>query len=170
VPVPFSLPDNPIRHWKVDRIEAVELTEFRFERPADFNLQEHFAGSFGVYQGDGDVQVKIRFSPTVARYVEEKTWHSTQRLARQSDGSLLASFRLDGVEEIKRWVLSFGQHAVVLEPEELRRAIAGELEAMRGAYGLPLGTGQNAGDGRKAIRPAPSRDGRPAPGKTGVMR
>ena len=161
---PAPADDNPIRHWKLDRIEAVELTEFRFERPADFNLQEHFAGSFGIYQGDGDVCVKIRFSPTVARYVEEKRWHATQRLTRQPDGSLLASFHLDGVEEIKRWVFSFGQHAVVLEPEELREAIAGELEALRGAYRLPPAACATVGDKSIAVCRAPRRGGRRARG------
>ena len=38
-------------------------------------------------------------------------------------------------EEIKRWILSFGRHAVVLEPEELRREIREELGAMSAAYG-----------------------------------
>ena len=34
---------------------------------------------------------------------------------------MLAEFDLSDTEEIKRWIMSFGQHAVVLEPEQLRR-------------------------------------------------
>jgi len=48
--------------------------------------------------------------------------------------SLLAEFRLLTTEEIKRWILSFGKHAVVLEPEELRAEIVGELDAVRELY------------------------------------
>ncbi|MCC7084543.1 MAG: WYL domain-containing protein [Pirellulales bacterium] len=53
---------------------------------------------------------------------------------KQKDGSLLAEFQLSSIEEIKRWVLSFGRNAVVLEPEELRRDLASEISAMRSAY------------------------------------
>lgn len=125
---------NAVRHWKVNRIEEVELSELRFNRPAEFDLVGHFAKSFGVFQGDGDVHVKVRFARPVARYVSESKWHASQKLLRQKDGGVLAEFDLSSTEEIKRWILSFGQHAVVEEPEELRAAIVAELTALRGAY------------------------------------
>jgi proteasome accessory factor B len=118
---------DEIRHWKVDRIEDAKLEELRFNRPDGFDLQQHFANSFGVFHGDGAVHVKVRFSPTVARYVQESTWHASQKLTKHKDGSLLAEFDLGDTEEIMRWILSFGRHAVVLEPEALRMAILGEL-------------------------------------------
>jgi proteasome accessory factor B len=143
---------NPQReqvcHWKVDRIERAEIDEFRFQRPADFELQEHLASSFGIYHGDGaaEVRIRVRFSSAVARYVEESQWHSSQRLTKERDGSLLAEFCLDNTEEIKRWVMSFGPHAVVVEPETLRREILAELQSLLAAYG-----------GRKAASPSQQR-------------
>ena len=124
-------------HWKVDRIEKAEIDDFRFQRPADFDLQRHLAGSFGIYHGDGDASVciRVRFSPAVARYVEESHWHASQKLTKERDGNLLAEFCLDETEEIKRWIMSFGQHAIVLEPEQLRREILLELHALVAAYG-----------------------------------
>ena len=128
-------PDHDeIRHWKVDRIEDAEATQVHFNRPEDFDLHEHLAKSFGVYHGDGDVHVKVRFSPAVARYVEESNWHASQELTRQKDGSVVAEFDLDDAEEIKRWILSFGKHAVVLRPDELRQEIVEELAALTAAY------------------------------------
>jgi predicted DNA-binding transcriptional regulator YafY len=121
---------DEIRHWKVNRIEEAELTEFRFQRPEDFDLPTHFAKSFGVFHGEGDYRVRIRFSPAVARYVEESRWHPSQKLARQADGGLIAEFRLGDTEEIMRWALSFGRHAEVLEPEALRTAMSEEAAAM----------------------------------------
>jgi proteasome accessory factor B len=132
---------NPQReqvcHWKVDRIEKAEVDDFRFQRPEDFDLQQHLAGSFGIYHGDGDASicVRVRFSPAVARYVEESQWHASQKLTKDRDGSLLAEFHLDETAEIKRWIMSFGQHAVVLEPEQLRREILTELRWLVDAYG-----------------------------------
>lgn len=124
-------PDHDeIRHYKVDRIEEVDVTALPFNRPGDFDLDKHLAGSFGVFQGRGNVTVKVRFAPTVARYVSESRWHESQQLAKQRDGGLTATFELSNTEEIGRWILSFGKHALVLEPKELRERIADEAEAI----------------------------------------
>lgn len=123
-----------IRHWKVRRIAAADLSDRTFRMPADFDIHQHFAKSFGVFHGDGDVVVRVRFAATVARYVGEAQWHESQKLTRQRDGGLIAEFHLDGFEEIKRWILSFGRFAQVLEPEPLRREIAEELRQMNAIY------------------------------------
>ncbi len=137
-------PDHQmIRHWKVDRIEQAEVTKFPFNRPVDFDLQQHLRGSFGVFHGDGDICVKVRFTPTVARYVAESRWHESQQLARQKDGSVLAEFHLSTTEEIKRWLLSFGRHAEVLEPEELRKGIATELLCLLETYSAVSDSGRS---------------------------
>lgn len=119
---------NENRHWKVDRIEEAEITKIPFHLPAGFDVQEHLRASFGIYLGRGDVRVEVRFSPTVARYVQESTWHETQKLTVQKDGSLLVRFRLSDTEEIKRWVLSFGEEAEVVEPRSLRQEITEDCD------------------------------------------
>lgn len=152
---------NPQRervcHWKVDRIEKADVEEIRFQRPEDFDLQRHLAGSFGIYHGDGDasVCVRVRFSPAVARYVEESQWHASQRLNKERDGGLLVEFCLDNTEEIKRWVMSFGQHAVVLAPEKLRQEILAELQSLLAAYGAVTS------ESSSRTRAAPVRGKRP---------
>jgi proteasome accessory factor B len=61
--------------------------------------------------------------PAVARYAQEATWHPSQKLVKQKDGSVLASFQLNSIEEIKRWLLTFGRQVVVQEPAQLREAL-----------------------------------------------
>ena len=39
------------------------------------------------------------------------------------------------LQDVRNWVLSWGRHAVVLEPEELREEISEEAAAMLGMYG-----------------------------------
>ena len=67
--------------------------------------------------------VKVRISPGWARWVGEKIWHESQKAQKKGDGSLELTFRVAGLDEIKRWILSFGPEAVVLEPETLRNMI-----------------------------------------------
>jgi len=118
------------------------VTAFHFQRPEDFDLHEHFARSFGVFHGGGEVHVKIRFSAEAARYVQESKWHPSQQLSPQADGSLVAEFDLDGTEEIKRWVLSFGRWAEVVEPKELRHELGQEIEGLVARYPRTPATAQ----------------------------
>jgi predicted DNA-binding transcriptional regulator YafY len=130
--------EDKVKHYKVDRIEEVEVSSFPFQRPPDFDLASHLSGSFGIFHGEGDVTVTIRFMHAVARYVLERQWHPSQKLTKQRDGTLLAEFRLSCTEEIKSWVLGFGGQAIVLEPEELRDEIAREARALCAAYEADL--------------------------------
>jgi proteasome accessory factor B len=141
-----------VRHFKVDRIAHAEVTEFPFRRRADFDLAAHFGGSFGVFHGDGDVHVVVRFLPAVARYVQEAKWHASQKLAKQRDGSLVAEFRLSTTDEIKHWVMSFGRQAVVVEPDALRREVAEEARAMAEAHEAD-GTMKSQSKGRRRRAP-----------------
>jgi proteasome accessory factor B len=144
--VAFSRDHGEVRHFKLDRVAEAHVGEFPFEPPADFDLQAHLAGSWGVYGATGDVRVRARFQAAAARYVEEGRWHASQRLSPERDGSLVAEFRLSGTEEIKRWLLSFGQQVEVLEPAELREEIVDELASTSRNY---------TGKSRRIRRPVP---------------
>lgn len=122
------------RMFKVNRIEAANKTVFPFEMPEDFDLKATMASAFGVYLGQDEITVKVRFQPAVARYIEESTWHPSQKLVKQRDGSVLAEFELSDSREFKAWVMSFGRQAEVLEPQELRQEIAEELLAAYDHY------------------------------------
>lgn len=127
--------DEKVKHYKVDRIEAVRDGGETFRRPETFDLAGSLASSFGVYQSEAEeVTVRVWFAPGAARYVRESRWHGSQRLMDQDDGSLVAEFRLSGTEEFERWVLSFGARAVVLEPASLREEIKEELEDLLTVY------------------------------------
>ncbi|HRX82577.1 MAG TPA: WYL domain-containing protein, partial [Pirellulaceae bacterium] len=131
----FKPEDNAFRTWKVNRIELAQVDSMPFKRRPDFDVDQFLAGSLGIYQEAGDVSVTIHFTVDVARYVEESKWHSSQQCERQADGSLLVRLSLSGTTEVKSWVLSFGRHAEVLEPEELRGKLQEELQAALTSYG-----------------------------------
>jgi proteasome accessory factor B len=131
-----------IRTYKVDRIEAVEVSEFVFQRYRDFDVTAYLARSFGIYDGDGDIPIAVKFLPPAARYVAEGKWHPSQSVTRLRDGSLILRLRLSNTVEIKSWILGFGASALVLEPESLRAEIAAELGQLLKAYG---GVAQGAG-------------------------
>lgn len=132
--IAFSRDHDETRTFKIDRIEAAEASAFPFVMPDDFDLPTFMNRAFGIFVGDGDVKVKVRFRPTVARYVQESAWHPSQKLTKQKDGSLIVEFQLSDTREIKRWIFGFGSLAEVLEPEKLRREMGEELEEMQAFY------------------------------------
>ena len=78
--------------------------------------------------------VKVRISPGWARWAGEKIWHESQKAKKDGDGSLELSFRVAGFDEIKRWALSFGPEARVLEPEKLKEMVRKDLSRNLAQY------------------------------------
>ena len=79
--------------------------------------------------------VKVRISPGWARWVGEKIWHESQKAKKNGDGTLELSFRVAGLDEIKRWVLSLGPETLVLEPERLKEMVQEDLRRNLAQYG-----------------------------------
>jgi len=122
-----------IRVFALDRIQALTITEETFVMPEDFRAADFMRTSFGVFHGKPQ-QVRIRFAADVAGYIREKTWHATQKIVPQKDGSIFFEARVAGTDEIKFWVLSWGAKAQVLSPASLRDEILSEAEAMLRNY------------------------------------
>jgi len=79
-------------------------------------------------------KVKVRISPGWARWVGEKIWHESQKVSKLPDGSLEIIFRVAGLDEIKRLVLSFGPEVAVLEPEKLKEMVRKDLSRNLAQY------------------------------------
>jgi predicted DNA-binding transcriptional regulator YafY len=78
--------------------------------------------------------VKVKISPAWARWVGEKIWHESQKITKLPDGGLEVTFRVASLDEIKRWVLSLGPEAQVLEPSRLKQMIRADLQKSLGHY------------------------------------
>jgi len=112
------------RTFAVSRMCAVKLTKRSFVRPRDFSIKDHLGGAFGIFAGTGDHRIRLRFLGWASRIVRERFWHESQKLTEGKDGTLEMELRLSGLEEIQRWILSFGDQVEVLEPAELRETIS----------------------------------------------
>jgi predicted DNA-binding transcriptional regulator YafY len=73
--------------------------------------------------------VWIRFLPDAARIVMETQWHATQKATPASDGSVVLSFQIDGLDEICNWLLGWSGRAEVLAPKEFRKMLADKLRS-----------------------------------------
>lgn len=137
----YLIADDPtrreMRKFALQRMSGLELLKTRFRRDGAFNMRDYLSGGFGVWSygaGAERLAVRVRFTGWAARVVAERQWHASQVIAPVGEDGGEIEFRAEvaGLEEITRWVLSYGRHARVLEPEALRRRIAEEIAAMSG--------------------------------------
>lgn len=124
-----------IRTFAMSRIRQARTTDIFFTVPEKFNFKESTRDRFGVQWSERKYQVKIWFSAKARPYILERRWHEEQQITDQDDNSIILSFSASHLTELKRWVLSWGDMARVLEPAELVQEIQHELKALGGYYG-----------------------------------
>lgn len=124
---------DAVRLFAVERIVGLTVARQRFEMPDDFDPEQHFSDAFGLVT-DQPMQLKIRFDREVAHMVRDRVWRTGQTLLSEPDGSVLLSFEAAGSLEILAWVLSYGRHAELLEPPELRKELKRQIKGLREIY------------------------------------
>jgi len=122
-----------IRTIALERIGEIEATETKFSYPDDFDPETVLENSFGMFFGD-PVEVAIRFSASQARYIKERQWAKQQQITDNEDGSINLRIKTSGWYDVKKWILSFGLDACLLEPKHLRQDIRNELKQALAGY------------------------------------
>jgi predicted DNA-binding transcriptional regulator YafY len=118
-----DLARRQLRTFALPRMRNARVSTIQFRRPANFSIDKVLRGSFGVFAGGKAHRIRLKFDPFAARLVSERTWHESQKISPQRDGSITLELELGGLEEIERWVLSWGSHVRVLQPAELAASI-----------------------------------------------
>jgi predicted DNA-binding transcriptional regulator YafY len=101
------------------RIRKLKMARQEFEVVDGFTPEQYLSGTFGVFHSKQQHQVKIQFSGFAGRYIPERLWHETQKLTRRKDGSVVLEMQLADINEVGRWVLTWGKEAKALGPSEL---------------------------------------------------
>jgi predicted DNA-binding transcriptional regulator YafY len=121
-----------VRIFAVERIRAVTRSRRRFELPRDFRPDEYLDKAWGILQGDL-VTVRVLFAAELARYIEERLWHPSQKLRTLPDRRVELTLRVADTLEVRRWILGFGAQAEVVEPASLREALRREAADLAAA-------------------------------------
>ncbi|GAM09861.1 HTH domain protein [Geobacter sp. OR-1] len=122
------------RTFAMERISSVTMERERFELPDDYQPEGRLRDAFGIVAEDA-MAVRIRFSPVVADSVKGRIWHPSQKFTDTKDGGVELTFSAGGKLEIASWVLSYGEHAEVLAPVELRDMLHRAVTGLSGIYG-----------------------------------
>jgi predicted DNA-binding transcriptional regulator YafY len=115
-----------IRNFRLDRVEDLEVLAKTFERPVNFEMREPTSDR-------RDLTVRVLFDQEVIRWVREARSYYTVAEEEIAEG-LFVTLKVRQESQILQWLLSWGQHARVLEPESLRRRLIEEAEGMLRNY------------------------------------
>ena len=130
----FDETKGGLRTFKLERIRSLAISPVAFEPPPDGEIEAALDRAWGIVADQPVVEVVLRFAPSVASRVAETTWHPTQAVVRNADGSLTWRARVSGTFEIRPWILGWGADVEVLEPEALRAEIGGIVHAAAARY------------------------------------
>jgi proteasome accessory factor B len=123
-----------VRTFALTRLTKPVATDERFSKPKDFDPDKYLEGSFSVMKGDTEHDVEVEFDVWAADLVRGRQWHSSQTLTELPEGGSRLRIRLNSLEEIERWILSWGTHARVIGPAVLRERIRKMATAVSGMY------------------------------------
>ena len=123
-----------VRTFKLQRVLELSIAPETFEPPDPAVVQEGLARAWGVIADQEEVEVELRFDAEIASLVTETTWHPTELVMRQEDGSVLWRARVPGTLEIRRWILGWGAQVEVLAPPELRDEVAATYRKAAARY------------------------------------
>ena len=121
-----------VRDFALDRINGITVLKEKFNFKEDFNIKEYLQKSFRIYKGNED-EFTLLFDPYQAKWIKERIWHNSQKISENPDGSLILKIK-GNKEEIKRWIIGYGKHVLVLEPESFREEIINELDELSEKY------------------------------------
>ena len=110
-------------------IAAIDVEERR--------LDDLLGGSYGIYAGEPTATAKLLFTAACADWIDGEEWHPAQQGRRLESGEYLLEVPYGHAEELIRDILRYGPDVEVLEPMDLREAVAERLWAAAQRYQKP---------------------------------
>ena len=123
-----------MRTFVLTRLSEPALTGKKFTPQKDFKADEYLKGSFSVFKGGDDYEVVIDFDEWATDLIRNRKWHASQQFHELPDGCSRLTMWLNNIEEMERWVLSWGVHATVARPQTLVDRICRIADALAARY------------------------------------
>lgn len=123
-----------LRSFSVDRISAARQLDAVARDIAEPELNEHLAGSYGIFSGPPKGWATIVFSAKAARWVADEHWHSQQQGKHLADGRYELKVPYSAQRELLMDVLHYGSDAEIIEPPSLREQARSLLQLALSNY------------------------------------
>ena len=136
--VAYCIERGALRVYGLDRIQNLELTSDSFRMPKDFDVDELFSTSFGIYIPEEKGRTIIfRTSPTDAHFLRDLPIHSSQKEIESDNDSVTFSIFVCPNKALIMEFCKYGSGLEVISPEDIRAKVAEEHVKASEKYKIP---------------------------------
>jgi proteasome accessory factor BC len=126
----YDLRKHDVRHFRLDRIKNVKVTEERFERRPEVDPAAEVDGWLRTGEVEASQRARVWISPERARWAREER----PVVAELADGAVIVELAFKGIDWLVKEVLKEAGDAAVLEPAGARDAVRDAAGRLSGAY------------------------------------
>lgn len=125
---------NGLRSFSLDAMRSVSLSANSAKEVSDELLSLELESGYGIFSGKADKWARLRFQPSLSRWVSTENWHPDQQGSFDDQGCYLLKVPYSQDTELQMDILKYGDGVEVLEPPELRHRIRQRIQAMAERY------------------------------------
>jgi predicted DNA-binding transcriptional regulator YafY len=114
-----------MRHFALDRMQELEISNEKFKRPAGFDLHEYFKDCFGIMRpvDQEPEKVILSFEPFQGNYIKSYPLHGSQEIIADNEDETRISLKLHITEDFIIELFSYSDKVEVLEPKHLKESM-----------------------------------------------
>jgi len=125
---------SDIRLMTLHRMESAQRMDIPSAMPKGFNLDKYIeSGELDFVVGD-EINLKANISADMAVHLQERPLHATQTMSESDDGRMVLKVTVQDTNELRWWLLGFGDQVEVLEPIGLRQHFSDLANNMANTY------------------------------------
>ena len=129
----FDYPD--IRTYALHRMRSAEVLEQAAQVPAGFDLDAHIASGALQFGAGGAMRLRARVDVALAQILRETPLSEDQTLGQARKGFCALTATVQDTWQLRWWLLSHADQAVVLSPAALRAELMLRLADAADLYG-----------------------------------
>jgi predicted DNA-binding transcriptional regulator YafY len=132
--IAISKKDDRYKQFLMQNILEMTVLDESFRRKTDYSREAIFKHSFNFWRGNDDAVVEILFTPKVAHIIKSEIFTDDQEIVEDSRGFVTLKMRVNAVEQVAAWVVSFGDAAKVINPKDLREMVIDKAKSILSIY------------------------------------
>ncbi len=131
----FDLDRQETRHFRLDRIRRVHVTDDAFKPRPEVDPAAEVDGWLRTGEVEASQTARVWISPERARWAREQ-----RRVSEElADGSIVVELSFAGIDWLVREVLKEAGDAAVIEPEDAREAVLAAAQRLQAHRPTPAG-------------------------------
>lgn len=115
---------DDVRQLVLHRMDAVEVQHEPARQLEGFCLQAYIQANHFDYPEGGQLRLQALFEPIAAQHLTETPLSEDQQVMVKADGRVQISATVADTQQLRWWLLGFGDQVEVVAPESLRSAFA----------------------------------------------